>query len=65
MTKLEKKKYEEDINLNQKYVYIVSLAHFFCDIAMGALPAILPFFILNYGMDYSAVAGFMFASSFL
>ncbi|NCD07857.1 MAG: MFS transporter [Negativicutes bacterium] len=51
--------------MNQKYVYIVSLAHFFCDIAMGALPAILPFFILNYGMDYSAVAGFMFASSFL
>jgi FSR family fosmidomycin resistance protein-like MFS transporter len=32
---------------------------------MGALPAILPFFILHYGMDYSSVAGFMFASSFL
>lgn len=51
--------------LNQKYVYLVAVGHFFCDIAMGALPAILPFFILYYGMDYSAVAGFMFASSFL
>ena len=51
--------------LNQKYVHLVAVGHFFCDIAMGALPAILPFFILYYGMDYSAVAGFMFASSFL
>ena len=51
--------------MNQKYVYLVAGGHFFCDVAMGALPAILPFFILYYGMDYSAVAGFMFASSFL
>jgi FSR family fosmidomycin resistance protein-like MFS transporter len=32
---------------------------------MGALPAILPFFILQYGMDYQSVAGLMFASCFL
>lgn len=51
--------------MNQKYIYLVALAHFFCDIAMGALPALLPFFILYYDMDYSAVTGFMFASSFL
>lgn len=51
--------------MNQKYVYMVAVAHFFCDISMGALPAILPFFILYYGMDYQAVAGFMFAASFL
>ncbi len=53
------------MNLNRKYVYVVALGHFFCDIGMGALPAILPFFILQYGMDYQAVAGLMFASCFL
>jgi FSR family fosmidomycin resistance protein-like MFS transporter len=53
------------MNLNKKYVYVVALGHFFCDIGMGALPAILPFFILQYGMDYQAVAGLMFASCFL
>lgn len=51
--------------MNQKYVYVVALGHFFCDIGMGALPAILPFFILQYGMDYQSVAGLMFASCFL
>ncbi|WP_145096293.1 MFS transporter [Sporomusa sp. KB1] len=51
--------------MNQKYVYVVAVSHFFCDIGMGALPAILPFFILQYGMDYQAVAGLMFASCFL
>lgn len=51
--------------MNQKYVYAVALGHFFCDIGMGALPAILPFFILQYGMDYQSVAGLMFASCFL
>lgn len=51
--------------MNQKYVYAVAVSHFFCDIGMGALPAILPFFILQYGMDYQAVAGLMFASCFL
>lgn len=53
------------MELNRKYVYVVALGHFFCDIGMGALPAILPFFILQYGMDYRSVAGLMFASCFL
>lgn len=51
--------------MNKKYVYAIAAGHFFCDIGMGALPAILPFFVLKYGMDYQAVAGLMFASSFL
>ncbi len=51
--------------MNRKYVYVLALGHFFCDIGMGALPAILPFFILQYGMDYQSVAGLMFASCFL
>jgi len=53
------------MELNRKYVYVVAMGHFFCDIGMGALPAILPFFILQYGMDYQSVAGLMFASCFL
>jgi FSR family fosmidomycin resistance protein-like MFS transporter len=53
------------MELNRRYVYVVALGHFFCDIGMGALPAILPFFILQYGMDYQSVAGLMFASCFL
>lgn len=53
------------MELNRKYVYVVALGHFFCDIGMGALPAILPFFILQYGMDYQSVTGLMFASCFL
>jgi len=32
---------------------------------MGALPAILPFFVSQYAMDYRSVAGLMFASCFL
>lgn len=53
------------IYLNRKYVYLLAMAHFSCDIATGALPAILPFFVLQYEMDYSSVAGLMFASCFL
>ncbi|BBB90744.1 MAG TPA: MFS transporter [Methylomusa anaerophila] len=51
--------------MNQKYVYLLALAHLSCDITSGALPAILPFFVSQYGMDYSSVAGLIFASCFL
>ena len=51
--------------LNKKYVYLLSLAHLSNDITGGALPAILPFFVAAYGLDYSAAAGLIFASSFL
>ena len=51
--------------MNRKYVYLLAMGHFFCDIAMGALPAIFPFFISQYGMDYKDVGGLMFASCFL
>jgi len=51
--------------VNKKYVYLLSLAHLSNDITAGALPAILPFFVAAYGLDYSAAAGLIFASSFL
>lgn len=51
--------------MDRRYIYLLAVGHFSCDIAMGALPVILPFFISQYGMDYKAVTGLMFASCFL
>ena len=50
--------------MNQKYVYLLAFAHLFNDINIGALPAILPFFVSQYGMDYSSVAGLVFCFLF-
>ncbi len=47
------------------FVYLVSLGHLCVDLAPGALPAILPFFVLYNGLSYTEVAGLMFASSCL
>lgn len=47
------------------FVYLISLGHLCVDLAPGALPAILPFFVLYNGLNYTEVAGLMFASSFL
>lgn len=51
--------------MNKKYLYLLAVGHASADINMGALPAILPFFVSEYGMDYTQVAGILFASSFL
>ncbi|MCH3958478.1 MAG: MFS transporter [Selenomonas sp.] len=51
--------------MNKKYLYILSTGHLSVDINSGSLPAILPFFVSEYGMDYTSIAGLMFASSFL
>ncbi|MBR3723550.1 MAG: MFS transporter [Selenomonadaceae bacterium] len=51
--------------MNKKYLYLLSFGHISADINMGALPAILPFFVSEYGMNYTDVAGIIFASSFL
>lgn len=51
--------------MNRNYLYLLSAAHLGNDISAGSLPALLPFFVSLYGMDYTAVAGLMFASSFL
>lgn len=51
--------------MNKRFIYLLAMGHFSVDLAMGALPAILPFFVSQYGMDYSSAAGLMFASSFL
>lgn len=51
--------------MNKKFLYLLASAHLSVDINSGSLPAILPFFVTEYGMDYTSVAGLMFASSFL
>ncbi|MDY4474648.1 MFS transporter [Mitsuokella sp.] len=51
--------------MNKKYLYLLAAAHLSNDINTGSLPALLPFFVSFYGMDYTAIAGLMFASSFL
>lgn len=49
----------------KRYLYLLSLGHFCTDLSGGALPALLPFLVLYYDLDYAAVGGLMFASSFL
>ena len=51
--------------MNKKYLYLMAAGHFSCDINTGALPGLLPFLVVMYGMDYKLAAGLMFASSFL
>ena len=51
--------------MNKKYLYMLSAGHLSVDINSGSLPALLPFFVSEYGMDYTSIAGLMFASSFL
>lgn len=51
--------------MNKKYLYLLAAGHLSNDINTGSLPVLLPFFVSYYGMDYTAVAGLMFASSFL
>lgn len=51
--------------MQKKYLYLIAAAHFFNDINTGSLPAVLPFFVAAYQMDYKEVGGLMFASSFL
>ena len=48
-----------------KYLYLMAAVHLSLDICTGSLPAVLPFFVSLYGMDYTSIAGLMFASSFL
>ncbi len=49
----------------KRYLFIIALAHFVTDINSGSLPAVLPFFVSIYGLDYKSVAGLIFASSCL
>jgi FSR family fosmidomycin resistance protein-like MFS transporter len=45
------------------YSYVLMLGHIATDINQGALPALLPFLIREYGLSYTSAAGLVFASS--
>ncbi len=47
----------------ESYGIIMMLGHLCCDINGGALPAILPFLMVQKGISYSAAAGLTFALS--
>ncbi|MDR2124772.1 MAG: MFS transporter [Desulfovibrio sp.] len=46
---------------NSPYIYLLSAGHLFTDMNQGALPAILPFFIAEYGFSYATAASLVFA----
>jgi len=47
------------------YRYMMMIGHTTCDMNVAAIPALLPFLVLQRGIDYTAAAGLIFASSFL
>ena len=46
---------------NSRYIYLLSAGHLFTDMNQGAVPAILPFFIAEYGFSYTTAASLVFA----
>ncbi len=46
-------------------VYLFALGHFCADWAQGAIPALLPYFVQNYGLSYQEAASLMFANVLL
>jgi MFS transporter, FSR family, fosmidomycin resistance protein len=50
--------------MKHRYVWLLSAGHMFTDLNQGALPAILPFLILESNLNYTAVAGLVFAANF-
>jgi FSR family fosmidomycin resistance protein-like MFS transporter len=43
------------------YTYLLCVGHLFTDINQGALPVIIPFFIMEYGFNYATAASLIFA----
>jgi len=43
----------------------MTIGHVCCDMNQSTVPALLPFLVTQRGIDYTAAAGLMFASSFL
>ena len=51
--------------MRRSFIYLLSTSHAIADLPPGALPALLPFFALHYGLSYTEIAGLVFASSCL
>lgn len=50
-----------DMQTDRRGLILLSMSHMFDDVNQGALPAMLPFFILAHNLSYSAAAGLVFA----
>lgn len=46
---------------SKKYVFLLMIGHIVTDINQGALPAILPFLVINYDFSYAAAGGLVLA----
>ncbi len=49
--------------MKYRQIGILSVGHLVTDINQGALPALLPFFIVAYDLSYAAAAGVVFAAN--
>lgn len=49
--------------MKYRHIGILSVGHMVTDINQGALPALLPFFIVAYDLSYAAAAGIVFAAN--
>lgn len=50
--------------MKNRYIWLLSAGHMFTDLNQGALPAILPFLIVEKNFNYTEVAGLVFAATF-
>ena len=46
-------------------IYLFALGHFCVDWAQGAIPALLPYFVQNYGLSYQEAGSLIFANVLL
>jgi len=49
--------------MKYRHIGVLSLGHLVTDINQGALPALLPFFIVAHDLSYAAAAGIVFAAN--
>ncbi|GAU08518.1 MFS transporter [Desulfoplanes formicivorans] len=49
--------------MKNRFIWMLSLGHLVTDINQGALPALLPFFITEYDLSYTAAASIVFAAN--
>lgn len=50
-------------SMQRRRLVILGIGHLATDISQGALPALLPFLIVEYQLSYSAAAGIVFAAN--
>ena len=49
--------------MDRPSIVIVAIGHVFCDLCQGAIPALLPFFVIERHFSYAAAAGLILAAN--